>query len=67
MKKNRSDKPVGVTIHIYMEISQENFLCSYLYLKQAKMREQEDGMGPAQGGGLVPVGGGSWQGKGVRG
>jgi hypothetical protein len=37
MKKIRGDKPSGVIIHIYMEISQGNSLCSYLYLKQAKM------------------------------
>jgi hypothetical protein len=33
MKKIRGDKPIGVKIHMYMEISQGNFLCSYLYLK----------------------------------
>jgi hypothetical protein len=33
MKKLRGDKPIGVTIHTYMEISQGNSLCSYLYLK----------------------------------
>jgi hypothetical protein len=37
MKKIRGDKPVGVIIHTYMEISQGNSLCIYLYLKQAKM------------------------------
>jgi hypothetical protein len=37
MNKIRGDKPIGVIIHIYMEISQENSLCSYLYLKQNKM------------------------------
>jgi hypothetical protein len=37
MKKNRGDEPVGVIIHIHIGISQGNFLCSYLYLKQAKM------------------------------
>jgi hypothetical protein len=36
MKKNRGDEPIWVIIHIYMEISQGNSLCSYLYLKQAK-------------------------------
>jgi hypothetical protein len=36
MKKVRGDKPIGVAIHLYMEISQRNSLCSYLYLKQAK-------------------------------
>jgi hypothetical protein len=37
MKKIRGDKPIVVIIHIYMGISQGNSLCSYLYLKQAKM------------------------------
>jgi hypothetical protein len=37
VKKIRGDKPVGSIIHIYMEISQGNSLCSYLYLKKAKM------------------------------
>jgi hypothetical protein len=37
MKKIRGDKPSGVIVDIYMEISQGNSLCSYLYLKQAKM------------------------------
>jgi hypothetical protein len=37
MKKNRGDEPIGVTIHRYMEISQGNSLCNYLYLKQTKM------------------------------
>jgi hypothetical protein len=36
MKKNRGDKPIEVIIHIYMELSQGNSLCSYFYLKQAK-------------------------------
>jgi hypothetical protein len=35
MKKNREDEPIEVIIHIYMEISQGNSLCSYIY-KQAK-------------------------------
>jgi hypothetical protein len=35
MKKNRGDEPIQVIIHIYMEMSQGNSLCSYL--KQAKM------------------------------
>jgi hypothetical protein len=33
MKKIKGDKTIGVIIHIYMEISQGNFLCSYIYLK----------------------------------
>jgi hypothetical protein len=37
MKKNRGDEPIGVIIHTHMEISQENSLCSYIYIKQEKM------------------------------
>jgi hypothetical protein len=33
MKKIRGDKLIGVIIHTYMEISQGNSLCNYLYLK----------------------------------
>jgi hypothetical protein len=69
MKKIRGDTPVGVIIHIYLEISQGNSLCSYL--KEAKMPsfsfypfsfffykigEQEGRTSPAKGGGLAPVG-----------
>jgi hypothetical protein len=34
MKKIRGNKPVGVIMHMYMEISQGYSLGSYLYLKQ---------------------------------
>jgi hypothetical protein len=37
MKKNRRDEPIGVLMPIYIELSQGNSLCSYLYLRQAKM------------------------------
>jgi hypothetical protein len=37
MKKIRGGKPIGVIIHIYMEISQGNTLYRYLYLKHTKM------------------------------
>jgi hypothetical protein len=37
MKKIRGDKPIGVTIYLYMKISQGNSLCNYLYFKQAKI------------------------------
>jgi hypothetical protein len=58
MEKNR-DKPIWVIIHMYMEISQGNSLCSYL--KQTKIsffffykiREQKGRMGSSWG--LVPV------------
>jgi hypothetical protein len=33
MKKIRHDKPSGIIIHTYMEISQGNSLYSYFYLK----------------------------------
>jgi hypothetical protein len=36
MKKMKGDKPIE-DINMYMEISQGNSLCSYLYLKQTKM------------------------------
>jgi hypothetical protein len=36
MKKN-GDELIGVIKHIYMEISQGNSLCCYLYHKQAKI------------------------------
>jgi hypothetical protein len=36
MKKIGGDKSVGIIIHKYMEISQENSLCSNVYLKQVK-------------------------------
>jgi hypothetical protein len=64
MKKIRGDKPIEVIIYTYMEISQGNSLCRYLYLKlkfhvfhfifspffSYKIREQEDGTSPAQEG-----------------
>jgi hypothetical protein len=37
MKKMIGNKPIGVIIHIYIEILQGNSLWSYLYLKQGKM------------------------------
>jgi hypothetical protein len=66
MKKNRGDEPIGVIVHTYMEMSQGFSLCSYLYLKQAKIsflsnflnffsykkiKEQECGTGPVGTGG----------------
>jgi hypothetical protein len=52
-QKNRRDERIRVIIHIYMEMSQGNSLCSYL--KQNvfftyffyKIGEQEGGTGPA--------------------
>jgi hypothetical protein len=81
MKKNRGDEPVGIIMHIYMEISQGTSLCSNLYHKQSKMsiffffpfffffyrtREQKDGTGPAGSGGGIS-GREKWQGKEVGG
>jgi hypothetical protein len=37
MKKNKRDEPIGVIIHMYLEILRRNSLCSYFYLKQAKI------------------------------
>jgi hypothetical protein len=66
MRKIKGDKPVGVIIHIYMEISQGTSLCNYPNLKQVscfsflsflfffyKLREQEGRTGPVQRGGLL--------------
>jgi hypothetical protein len=36
VKRIRGNEPIGVATHIWLEISQGNSLCSYLYLKQAK-------------------------------
>jgi hypothetical protein len=77
MKKIRGNKPFGVIIHTYMEVSQGNSLCSYLYLKlkchafqfilflffSYKIREQKGGTSPGQGGRLAPMG---WGGVGQR-
>jgi hypothetical protein len=63
MKKIGRDKPSGVITHTYMEISQGNSLCSYMYLKlkchvfsfylfsffSYKSGEQEGRTSPAQG------------------
>jgi hypothetical protein len=78
-KKNR-DETIGIIVHIYVEMSQGNYLCNYLLSQTRKnvsffsfflykIREQEGRTGPVQGMGeeLVPVGGGRWQGKGVKG
>jgi hypothetical protein len=51
-EKNRGDEPMQVIIHIYMEITQGNSLCSYL--KQTEMsvlknREQGGKTGPVWG------------------
>jgi hypothetical protein len=63
MKTIRGDKPSEVIIHSYMEISQGNSLCSYLYLKLKCflfffLWHQTTGgwNNPAQGWGLEPVG-----------
>jgi hypothetical protein len=81
MKKIRRYKLIGVIIHTYMEISQGNSLCSFLYLKQPKMsyflfyfffyfykiREQEGEASLAQGGRLaLVVEGRHWGKKGRR-
>jgi hypothetical protein len=75
MKKIRGDKPVGVTIYLYMEISQGKSLCIHLYLKQAKchvllflLQNWRTG-GPNRsylGGGIGTSGRGKMAGKGDR-
>jgi hypothetical protein len=83
VKKSGRDQPVGVVIHICMETTQENSLCSYLYLKLAKMpwfsyyllwcffskiREQEGRTGSAlRGRGVGTDGKGRWMGMGIGG
>jgi hypothetical protein len=37
VKRSGRDEPIWVVIHIYMETTQGIALCSYLYLKIAKM------------------------------
>jgi hypothetical protein len=34
---DRRDEPIGVAIHICIETTQRNSLCSYVYLKLAKI------------------------------
>jgi hypothetical protein len=83
VKRTGRDEPTGVVIHMCMETTQGNSLCSSLYLKVAKMPcfcyyplhfffykigEQEGRTGSAQWGwGLALVGGRRQWGKGVRG
>jgi hypothetical protein len=65
MKKIRGVKLIGVIMHIYMEISQGNALCSYLYFffhfssTKSENRKVEQVLHQGgEGGGreLVPVG-----------
>jgi hypothetical protein len=64
VKRSRGDKLIGNAMHICMEISLGNSLCSYLYIKLAevlcfssyllclffyKIREQEGRTGSARG------------------
>jgi hypothetical protein len=37
VKRTGRDEPIGDVTHICMETTQENFLCSYIFLKLAKM------------------------------
>jgi hypothetical protein len=64
-EKNRKDEPIHVIIHIYMEVSQENSLCSYLKQKCLffKNEGQEGKTSPDWG--LVPMGGGRFR-EGVK-
>jgi hypothetical protein len=66
MKRTGRNEPIGIVIHICMETTQGDSLCSYLYLKLAKtpcfsfyllwflfhkIREWKGGTGSPQGGG----------------
>jgi hypothetical protein len=37
VKRTSRDEPIGIVMHICMETTQGNSLCSYLYLKLAKI------------------------------
>jgi hypothetical protein len=37
VKRTGRDEPIGVVIHVCMKTTQKISLCSYLYLKLAKM------------------------------
>jgi hypothetical protein len=74
MKKIRGDKSNRVITHIYMQLSQGTFLCSYLYLIQGKIAffffffykiRKQEGAPCLVRVGLVQVGRESWWGKGV--
>jgi hypothetical protein len=78
MKKIRGDKPIGVIIQTYLEISQENSLCSYLYLKlkchvshfifsPTKLENRRADQVLPREGGLKPVGEEKFWGKWVGG
>jgi hypothetical protein len=82
VKRTGRDEPVGVVIHVYMETTQGISLCSYLYLKLAKMPcfsfyllcfffykfgKQEGGTGSGWGVGVGISGKGEASGKGVGG
>jgi hypothetical protein len=72
----KGDKPIGVITHTCMEISQRNSLCSYLYLKLAKMScfsfylfssaksENRRLNRSCSEGRVASVGGSRWRGKG---
>jgi hypothetical protein len=81
VKRTRGDGPIEVVIHICMEPTQGNSLCSYLYFKLEKhhvflftfyvflLQNWKTGeQNRSCGGGvLAPVGGGKWQGKEIGG
>jgi hypothetical protein len=70
-KKSRRDEPNWAIVCIYMEVPEENSLCSYLKQKchfflllfLYKIRGQESGTGPAGGGAGVEGGERVWKGE----
>jgi hypothetical protein len=76
VKRTRADEPVRVVIYICMETTQGNSLCSYLYLKLAKMScfsfylfssaksENRRLNRSCSEGRVASVGGSRWRGKG---
>jgi hypothetical protein len=74
MKRTGRDEPIGIVIQICMERTQGNSLCSYLYLKLAKIlyfcfyllcffSSTKSEKLFCVGRGLAPVGGVRWHGK----
>jgi hypothetical protein len=76
VKRSGRDEPIGVAIHMCMETTQGNSLCSYIYLKVAKhhvslfifyvfffykIGEQEGGTGSGVGETVDTSGRGKWQ------
>jgi hypothetical protein len=76
MKKNKGDEPIPVIVHMNMEISQGNSLCSYVkqvklsmffLFSSTKMENKSAEQILMRWVWLVPAGRGRWQGKSIEG